>query len=390
MKICIINSFYYPDKFGGAEESVRTLVEALTCLGHEAFVVTTGEKDSEEVIGGVKVYRVAIFNIYNLYYHGWIQKCFSFLWHAIDTFNFPTALKVGKILLRERPDLVHTNNLKGFSVAIWLVAKGIGLPVVHTLRDYYLLCPRSTMFRGGKNCKRPCLSCSVYNFNRRLLSAYVDSVVGISDFILQRHLENGFFTRANINIVFNAYMPSITELNTRNSKNDIIIGYIGRIGPYKGIELLINEFLLLKGAGTLIIAGKGEFEYEAALQEKFSSLSICFEGFLSPDDFFKRIDVLIVPSLWHEPLGRVVFEGYAYGVPVIAARRGGLPEIIENGKTGILFEPNENGSLADAIRRIMDPAFREPMRYNVLRKFEEFRPERIVASYLEIYQGMLT
>jgi len=389
MRFCFVNTFYYPDQVGGAEESVRILAENFVRFGHESVVITTGERDSEEVIAGVKVYRVKIRNIYDVRYQGRAKKYFKILWHAIDAWNLPAALKVREILRKECPDLVNTNNLGGFSSAVWSIVKRLQLPLVHTIRDHYLLCPRATMFHRGENCQRPCLPSCVYSFCRRFLSSRVDAVIGISDFILQRHIANGFFTDAKTHVVFNAYERSSNTLPPCLGNDTFTVGYIGRLGQYKGVDLLLEEFQSLNDNSiNLILAGVGEPSYEASIRRRFSSSRIRFEGFMAPDDFFRRIHVLVVPSLWHEPLGRVVFEAYSYGVPVIASLRGGIPEIVEHGRTGFLFEPSQFGSLAEAILLFMDPSFRHPMREAALCKYEEFKPARIVASYLDIFKGL--
>lgn len=389
MKICFVNTFYYPDKVGGAEESVRILAENIVRFGHEAVVVASGERDGEEIIAGVKVYRVKIRNIYDVRYQGRAKIYFKILWHAIDAWNLPTAWKVGEILRKECPDLVNTNNLGGFSSAVWSIVKRLQLPLVHTIRDHYLLCPRATMFHRGDNCPRPCLLSTLYSAARRSLSAHIDAAVGISDFVLRRHLTNGFFPNVRSHVIFNAYERASMAPPT-SSENDVFtVGYIGRLGQYKGVDLLLEEFQSLNDNSiNLILAGVGEPSYEASIRRRFSSSRIRFEGFMAPDDFFRRIHVLVVPSLWHEPLGRVVFEAYSYGVPVIASLRGGIPEIVEHGRTGLLFEPSQPGSLAEAIRLFTDPAFRNPMREAALRKSEEFMPERIVSSYLNVFQGL--
>lgn len=389
MKICLVNNFYYPDQCGGAEMSVKVLAETLVKSGYDVFVITTGPQDKVEVVDGVRIYRISIVNIYNLHYYGWANKFLNFLWHAIDTCNYPTALKIGKILRSESPNIVHTNNLKGISAAVWPCAKRLGLKVVHTLRDYYLLCPKGTMFSNGVNCSSPCVVCSAYNIGRRALSSYVDAVVGNSNFILQHHLKHGFFPRVQSHVCFNGYNSTLEELPPPPSGAAFTIGYIGRIGPFKGIELLLEAFCSLEeSSATLHLAGVGEQAYETALRKRYSSPFIIFEGFIKPEDLLNRIDVLVVPSLWHEPLPRVIFEAYAFGVPTIAARRGGIPEIVEHETTGLLFDPSETGSLVKAIHRLMDSDFRKPMREAALRKYSEFKPERIVANYLDIYRGL--
>lgn len=391
MKICFVNSFYFPDRVGGAEESVKILAESLVLSGHHVAVITTGDRDSIDIVSGVRVYRVAIRNLYGLRYHGKTQKYFNFLWHGFDTYNYPTALKVSSIMINERPDIVHTNNLKGFSVAVWSIAKQLGIPIVHTLRDYYLLCPKATMFNRDNNCLKQCMPCFVYSYFRRLSSANVNYVVGISDFILQRHLKNNFFPNSVRNVVFNAYdkKTDLGPIHTKGKK--LVLGYIGHLDRFKGVEFLLKEFSTLNSLPiTLILAGTGENEYVKGLIYKYSSDSVCFEGYLAPEIFFRRIDVLIVPSLWNEPLGRVIFEAYSYGIPVIASRRGGMPEIIDHNKTGFVFDPSRPETLAIAIKKLLNTSFRASMQEAINRKFEEFRPERIVSKYQSIYKGLIS
>jgi glycosyltransferase involved in cell wall biosynthesis len=389
MNICIINNFYHPDHCGGAELSVQVLAETLIVMGHQVFVITTGSQDVEEMFNGVRIYRISIRNLYDLNYIGWANKYFNFLWHAMDTFNFPTVQKAINIIRRECPDIIHTNNLKGFSAGVWPFIKQLGIPVVHTLRDYYLICPKGTMYNDGEICVKPCLTCGVYNYGRRVLSKYVDTVVGNSNFILQIHLENSFFPNAKTRIVHNAYDRSLKDLTLEPINDGFVAGYIGRLGPYKGIELLLEAFSSIKEENAILfLAGVGDSTYETTLRKKYSSNAIRFKGFLRPEDFFPFIDVLVVPSLWHDPLPRVIFEGYAYGVPVIASRRGGIPEIVEDGITGLLFDPSDSASLANAIRRLMAPGIRKPMRSAAFHKFSEFKPDKIVTNYLDIYRGL--
>ena len=96
-----------------------------------------------------------------------------------------------------------------------------------------------------------------------------------------------------------------------------------------------------------------------------------------------------MPSLWDEPLPRVVLEAYAYGVPVIGSNRGGISEIVESGSTGFIFDPMCAGALEKAIERFMsDPGLACRLGKNALLRSEEFTPERIVAKYLQVYEAV--
>jgi len=87
----------------------------------------------------------------------------------------------------------------------------------------------------------------------------------------------------------------------------------------------------------------------ADLQRRAPAANVRWLGWVAPAEFFERVDAVIMPSLWHEPFGRVVVEARAYGVPVIAAKRGGIPETIVPGETGVLFEPTGVAALLAAL-----------------------------------------
>ena len=138
---------YPPEIVGGAEVSVALLAEALAQRGHQVVVVclhrergfVVGERD------GVRVYRVLIDNFYWPFENNRRRSVLRKLaWHLRDTWNQKAAHRFADILDEENPDVVHTNNLSGFSVSVWREARQRGIRIVHTLRDYSLLCKRST------------------------------------------------------------------------------------------------------------------------------------------------------------------------------------------------------------------------------------------------------
>ena len=98
------------------------------------------------------------------------------------------STRVGRVLDSERPDVFHTNGLAGFSVGVWSQARRRGIRVVHSLRDYYLMCPPSAMYRKGRNCERICARCLPFAAYRRRATQSVHAVSGVSDFILKRHI----------------------------------------------------------------------------------------------------------------------------------------------------------------------------------------------------------
>jgi glycosyltransferase involved in cell wall biosynthesis len=114
----------------------------------------------------------------------------------------------------------------------------------------------------------------------------------------------------------------------------------------------------------LLIAGRGEEQYEKGLRERYGDTDdIRFLGFTKPADFFAQVDVAIVPSLWNDTLPSVVFESLGYGVPVVGSRRGGIPEMVLDGVNGLVFEPDDPASLVSAIVKLRDdPALLSSLR----------------------------
>ena len=379
MKVLFINTFYYPNVVGGAERSVQFLAETLVKKGHEAIVLSIDKTHGirTDRANGVKIYYIGIKNIYWPLEEKNRSTIKMTVWHMLDTLN--------------QPDVVHTNNLGCFSVAIWEIVKRHHLPLVHTIRDCWLLCIRGSMFRNDHNCKQQCFRCTVFSYPRKKLSKYVDIVVGVSRFILNKHISMGYFCKSQKKVIFNSYEPKEQQIIRPFEPNNIRFGYIGRLTPEKGVKLILDEFSLVKKDNiTLTIAGTShDKKYIQYLKNK-SGKNVTYIGFVNPEEFYSNIDILIVPSLWHEPLGRIVFEAYAHGVPVIGSNRGGIPEIIDSGKTGMIFDPDTPGELQQHIQWFMDNIHNiEVMRRFCIDKSKMFLPDEIIRQYIEVYKHVL-
>lgn len=372
---------------GGAERVVQLLAEGLVKGGHQAVVVSTAPRHRPpQQINGITVYYLELRNLY-WPFGGDNPNLLKPLWHALDTYNPLMARQLGRVLDAERPTLVHTSNLAGFSVAVWHQAKSRKLPLVHTLMDYYLLCPRNTMYKAG-NCDIPCRTCSVYGLPRRHTSSLVDAVTGVSEFVLRRHERFGYFARTPIRrVIYNGYQASSIPLPQKANPRPLRFGYLGRLHPTKGIELVLRSLVSHAGKSwELWIAGKGSPSYEAQLKESYTLPNVRYVGFVRPEEFLANVDVLVVPSVWNEPFGMVVIEAYAHGVPVIGSARGGLAEIIENGQTGFLFDPDQLSSLEEILGRVIAaPDILIDMRAMILEKARDFSPHRMVDDYLRVY-----
>jgi len=395
MKILFINTLYSPNFVGGAERSVQLLAESLVEKGHQAVVLTTVplSKTKVDFLNKVKVYYIGIKNLYWQYEQQKPPKYMALLkpiWHAIDISNPWMAKEIGEIIDTEKPDLVHTNNLAGFSVLVWQTLNKRQIPIIHTLRDYYLICPRKyIMFRNYKNCETPCCDCKSYSFFKRQMSNYVNAVIGISQFILNHHVNLNYFTNVPVQkVIYNSYQPGMIS---KEKSSRLRLGYLGRIDKSKGFDTLLKSLETISSQNwELQVGGEISDEQIAYFRGRYPLPHVNYLGYVKPEVFFSKVDVLVVPSLWQEPLGRIVIEAYGYGVPVIGSNRGGITEIIDSGKTGFIFEPSEIDSLARNINKFIQyPQLAVEMSKNAWQKYQCFTPNKIITEYLTVYESII-
>ena len=386
MKICIVCTLYPPYILGGAEISTALLAQGLVRSGHEVTVITTGQTDNKEIIEGVTVYRLKNKNIYWRYPQRDKPLAKKMLWHFFDIYNVGYQKSLQSLLSMLKPDIIHTGNLCGLSCGVWDVAKKQHIPIVHTLRDYYLLCPQQTMIKGSQSCQSQCLVCKSYSVIKKIMSQKVDAVVGISHFILNHHLKFGYFKNATSACVIpNSIKPHNMPQHTLDTKD---IGYIGRLSPEKGIELMIEAFINSnKGTNKLRIAGTGNKKYVNFLQKKYKNGNIVFCGKCNPTDFFQTIGLLIVPSLWNEPFGRVVIEAYSAHIPVLMASNGGLAELAEQGISEI-FSTDSTIQLTN----LLDKYFNGTLQFDYTRfqqVITQYSENNVTKSYIELYKKVI-
>lgn len=354
LRILYLNTLYAPNIGGGAEITLKALVETMAARGHEVCVVTTGRRPQVDDVDGIRVVRIGVRNLYWHFERAGIPRWKRAVWHLLDIYNPGMANAVMKVVDEFKPDVVSCHNLAGFSASVWSALSAAGVPLVQVLHDYYSLCPTSNMFRGGYPCTRPCTGCCALRMPHARLSGRVSAVVGISRFILERHLQSRRFAGVRMRAVIpNARQGKVAAPRAIAPEGTLRFGFIGTLAPAKGIELLLEAYAsLTPGRHSLCVAGRGEPEYERHLQAR-ASADIVFMGNVAAADFFPAIDVLVVPSLWHEPLGMVIVEAFMHGVPVLASRVGGIPELVEDGRNGWLFDPASPGELATRMRDLL-------------------------------------
>jgi glycosyltransferase involved in cell wall biosynthesis len=357
MKILFINALDDPLKGGGTETTIWALVNEIIKRGHECTILSANhEKGLKKfVVGGISVWRAGIKNIYLPISTKTPPEILRAIWHIIDTYNPFMKSYVKSVIEIEKPNIVCVHNLPGWSCAIWEAIADIGIPFVQVLHDQYAICPKTTMYNNGHICERKCLTCSLLRIPYKRLSNKPTAVVGVSKFILERHLKFGYFSDVPIKAtIHDARNPSSLCVGKTPEKHaPLRIGFIGRLEAPKGLHILIEAFSNYQNENAeLWVAGEGKPEYVSILKDKFKDERIKFLGRVEPRNFYPEIDFTVVPSLLHDTFPGVVYEALAFGKPVIGSNRGGIPEMIIHGENGFIFEPESQSELLNYLQRL--------------------------------------
>ena len=388
MKILLINTLYPPSTVGGAERSLEVLAKGLVAANCDVSVICLSDTgDTTELREGVTVHRLAHDNRY-WPFDGQRRSAVERLrWHGNDSMASPRQGRIEQILAEFDPDIVHTNNLTGFGSGLIPLINKYRLPLIHTLRDFSLICSRASIFKNLQDCETRCLSCRVLTASKVSSATGIDMVVGNSAYMVDRHRHFGLFQNTPSRLIFNA-VPGILDERPLAadiaSTAELTIGFAGAIKPEKGIEVLL-EALRRAGPGPwkLQIAGKGDDEYVSTLRNSYADLPIEWLGFVPIQPFLEGLDLMMIPSIWPEPMPRTLIEAMAMRLPVLVSDGGGSPEVAEMYSGAQLYQRRDIEGLATLLKTaIAEPPARPVADRDVL---ETFTVERLTANYLQAY-----
>lgn len=376
MKIMIFNTLYFPYRIGGAEVSVQILAEELVNQGHSVRVVSLTEekKKSLTIINGVESLKLPLANVYWPFSDSKKSKLQKAMWHLYDYLNIRMYFKVMKEIKTFSPDIVHTNNISGFSVLLWKAVKKCNVRLIHTSRDYYLFHPNSTLFSNGKNMAIADKRVVFWSAIKEKYSRYVDEYVGISHFIQELHENNGFFKNADKHVIYNA----VKEIKSNKQSEVRRIGFIGRLTIEKGFDVFCRIADKNKEKYSFIAAGNYVNNYEQAeLNQLAKSSGVVVKGYMKLDEFLDQIDAVVLPIKWNEPFGRTVVECVLAGKLVLTNPVGAMKELS-------LLLPNiiiSNDIGSDFDKKISQAKL-VPVDSGII---DKFTPEEIANQYLCIY-----
>ncbi len=342
MRILMAHNFYQQP---GGEDMVaaneRALLEA---AGHDVIVHQTHNDRIEGVAG----------------------KLDAFL-HAPHSAR--EAARFGRLLSETAPDLVHIHNyFPLFTPAIFHEAKAHGLPVVHTLHNFRMMCLNGFLLRDGKVCeacigKTPhmgvvhrcyrgslagslALARMIVRQRRTGWAQTVDRFIALTQFERSKFIEGGLppdRVAVKPNFIPD---PGMHETVAPDARHGAL--FVGRLSPEKGLRTLLAAWrnidypLRIGGDGPMMAELRATAGANVTLLGRLPSSQIY--------DEMARAAFLVMPSTWYEGFPVTIVEAFALGLPILASRLGSMSELIVPGETGLLFDPGDADDLSRAVR----------------------------------------
>ncbi len=313
---------------------------------------------------------------------------------------------MARALAEVRPDVVHVHNLFPLiSPSVLGVCRLEGVPVVMTVHNYRLICPNGLFMVGGRVCTkcaggreywcvlRDCegslpksIGYALRNYVARRTRLFLDNVTvyaALTRFQRRRLAAEGF-PPERIAVVPNLADPDGVSPTPGEGA---YVGYAGRMSPEKGIGTLLAA---ARRIGCVPFRLAGDTTPMPRLDNDAPE-NVSLTGFIGGADlqrFYRDCRLVVLASTCFEGFPAMLAEAMLHGKPVICPRIGGLPEIVDDGETGFLFEPGDAADLAGKIRRLWDrPALCRRMGRAARRKAErQYRPERYYARLMDVYR----
>lgn len=406
MKICTILYTYSPYSLGGADIYAEKIHKELIKRTNSSSIVITINPHKVNVVEDYpegRIYRLHPFNISTHHTVGrepMIKQC---IWSFLDLYSFHLSMKIVNILKLEKPDIVHLHTPVDVSLSAVNAVKKVGLPLVYTLHDYFLLCRKFTLLhRSGKICTDDTINlfCRAYReFTKRIVDNKIDIVIASSQFVLDMHTKYGFFKNCKVEVL--PHGIKIEESDTtkvvkfnKEGKGCLTILSTSALTQQKGIDILIKAFMRVKNKNLkLNILNSGSHESRMKILAK-NDTRITFLGRFSNEDmkkFYKMADVLVVPSIWYDVRPGVIVEAFKYSIPVIGSEIGGIPELVKNNYNGYLFRPGNVDELKGILERIaIDPSILSNLGKNARESIKKYEMSAYIQKLFNIYEEAIT
>ncbi len=366
MKILMVNKFLHPN--GGSETYIFKLGEQLRALGHE--VQYFGMEHEGRCVGNHAEQYTQ-----DMDFHGG-SKLGKLTYPVKTVYSSEARRKMKNVLSDFKPDIIHINNFNyQLTPSIIYAAQDYRkhadkkLKIIFTAHDYQLVCPNHMMFDVSGNTCEDCIGGHFINCAKKncIHSSKAKSIVGTAEATLYKAL--GTYKYIDEIICCSEFLKSKMDTNpvfaektfelhnfidkprkTQYQKKDYVL-YFGRFSEEKGIKTLINVCKLLPEV-QFIFAGSGALEDEI---NKVSNIkNVGFKTGEELEQLISEARFSVYPSEWYENCPFSVMESIIHGTPVVGSDIGGIPELIDSGKTGELFCPKNEQELRDKIIKLWE------------------------------------
>jgi len=364
MRIAIYNDWWSPDLVGGAEKTALALAKDLRISygGSNIAIYTLSNSNVtvREIDENLIITRLRSRTFRSRYSIGILIKIFEKIRVLLGR---ATRNLVISEMLSFEPDVVLLHNIDRLGVNFASHFRKVStIPIIRIQHDLGDTCIYRTRFHkvSKKNCIHTCTTCKIKESHFRHQSKNYDVMISVSKFVDSTFRRLKFNPRASIygypnndRIEFNSSHFYFDELPT------LRLGFVGRVVPEKGIEVVLNSMFLLKALhnknASLTICGSGSARYFKSLRKLASKLEVELNllGYQeSPfDTLAGKIDAVVIPSIWQEPLGRIPMESLSRGLPCFVSEIGGLVESKHYlGGPMVYFEP---GNEKDLMKKIV-------------------------------------
>lgn len=392
MRVSFLTEYFTPYEVGGAERSAERLAIELAHRGIGVAVATPNYGSiPREQRYGIEIIR---FPFPQRLQPGQLARR---RWLSSPAVHTIVGVRLARIMRQQKSHLLHVQN-SGLVIAGVLGAALAGIPVVVTIRDLaYLASERrlphasGTILQNVKWALDSRWSSVERRLKRRALSSAAE-IVFVSRGLLDVYARGGLSElTATAHVIYNIGPPAPAA--TREPVRDPrLVLFVGKLSEGKGLSVLYGAAERVKQVlpdVRFVLAGSPGVGFSPPPEDVRSMFSLA--GRVDPEavqELMRRASVLAAPSVWPEPLSRVLLEAMSSRLPIVATAVGGTPEAVEHGSSAWLVPPHDADALADGIVRILsDPTTARGLADAASRRFaQRFSPDAIVPQILAVYK----
>ena len=356
MKILMVHKFYYVE--GGAERYVFNVTDLLEEKGHT--VIPFAMQDSRNFESEYSAYFADRFGPDLLFETKSPAKRWQIAKRSI--FNRDAQAKLEQLIQDTQPDFAHVHSIyHHLTPSVLFTLKKYNLPVLLTLHDYKMVCPNYIFLDGkrqvcqacqgkhfwqatAKKCFRNSFAASAlvtaeayWNYWKKSYLNNVDVFVSPSQFLGDKISQYGYQDKP---VLVQPYTLDLSTYEPCYEPSDYFV-FMGRLTHEKGVHFLLDAAKHIRGA-DLYILGTGPIENELRQRVKEENLTnVKMLGYKSGDELrelVRRAKFTVITSEWHDNSPLVIYESLSLGNPVVGARMGGIPELIEEGVDGFVYD----------------------------------------------------